>query len=112
MKNLLTRTRPRKRAALRPDAPDRARSPKVAAPKTGTGTSFPKRALSVFPGGSNGEFGIPAELLPVLERGQGCRVWDTNGREYVDLTMAWGAALVGHAHPKILEAATRQASLG
>ncbi|MBX3731864.1 MAG: aminotransferase class III-fold pyridoxal phosphate-dependent enzyme [Verrucomicrobiae bacterium] len=71
-----------------------------------------ERALSVFPAGSNGEYGFPPELVPVLERGRGARVWDTGGREYLDLTMAWGSALVGHAHPAVVEAATRQASEG
>ena len=75
-------------------------------------TSFRERALKTFPAGSNGEYGIPAELVPVLQRGRGCRVWDTDGREFLDMTMAWGAALVGHAHPKVTEAATRQAREG
>jgi glutamate-1-semialdehyde 2,1-aminomutase len=74
--------------------------------------TFRERALARFPAGSNGEYGIPAELVPVLQRGSGCRVWDTEGREFLDMTMAWGAALVGHAHPKIIEAATRQARDG
>jgi glutamate-1-semialdehyde 2,1-aminomutase len=67
--------------------------------------SWRERALASFPAGSNGEFGIPAELVPVVERGLGPRVWDTDGREFLDFTMAWGAALVGHAHPKVIEAA-------
>jgi len=75
-------------------------------------TDFRKRALALFPAGSNGEFGLPPELVPVLERGAGCRVWDTEGREFLDMTMAWGAALVGHAHPKVIEAAARQAADG
>ena len=74
--------------------------------------NFRDRALQFFPGGSNGEYGIPEGDAPVLERGQGCRVWDTDGREYLDMTMAWGAALVGHAHPKVLEAAAAAASKG
>ncbi len=74
--------------------------------------SFRERALALFPAGSNGEYGIPSELVPVIERGSGCRVWDTDGREFLDMTMAWGAALVGHAQPKVVEAATRQAALG
>lgn len=73
--------------------------------------SWRERGLALFPGGSNGEYGIPAELVPVIERGQGSRVWDTEGREYLDMTMAWGSALVGHAHPKVLEA-TREAAPG
>jgi glutamate-1-semialdehyde 2,1-aminomutase len=74
--------------------------------------TFRERALARFPAGSNGEYGIPAELVPVLERGRGCRVWDTEGREFLDFTMAWGAALVGHAHPQVVEAATRAAAEG
>jgi len=65
-----------------------------------------ERALRLFPAGSNGEYGIPAEMVPVIERGSGARVWDTAGIELLDFTMAWGSALAGHAHPKLVEAAT------
>ena len=74
--------------------------------------NFRDRALRFFPDGSNGEYGIPEGDAPVIERGRGCRVWDTGGREYLDMTMAWGAALVGHAHPKVLEAANAAAANG
>jgi glutamate-1-semialdehyde 2,1-aminomutase len=74
--------------------------------------TFRERALARFPAGSNGEFGLPPELVPVLARGEGWRVWDTEGREFLDMTMAWGAALVGHAHPQVVEAAARQAARG
>ena len=74
--------------------------------------NFRDRALRFFPGGSNGEYGIPEGDAPVIESGRGCRVWDTGGREYLDMTMAWGAALVGHAHPKVLEAASAAAANG
>ena len=73
--------------------------------------SFGERALELFPGGSNGEYGA-AGNVPVISRGEGCRVWDTEDREWLDLTMAWGAALVGHAHPRVVEAAARQARRG
>ncbi len=69
-------------------------------------------SLSLFPAASNGEFGLPPELVPVLKRGAGCTVWDTEGRDYLDMTMAWGAALVGHARPEVVEAATAQAAQG
>jgi len=75
-------------------------------------SSYRERALKTFPAGSNGEYGIPAELVPVLQRGKGCHVWDTEGREFLDMTMAWGAALVGHAHHRVIEAAARQARDG
>lgn len=70
------------------------------------------RALRIFPGGSNGEFGIPPERLVVPERGRGARIWDTQGREFLDFTMAWGSALVGHAHPQVVEAASTAAKEG
>lgn len=74
--------------------------------------SWASRALRIFPGGSNGEFGVPPEQLVVPERGQGARIWDTQGREFADFTMAWGSALVGHAHPKVVEAAAAAAREG
>ncbi len=73
---------------------------------------YRRRALRLFPAGSNGEFGIPPELVPVLNRGEGCRVWDTEENKFLDMTMAWGSALVGHAHPKVLEAAIKAAKQG
>jgi glutamate-1-semialdehyde 2,1-aminomutase len=74
--------------------------------------SWRERALQRFPAGSNGEYGIPADLVPVIERGAGARVWDTDGSAFLDFTMAWGSALAGHAHPKILEAAMAAARDG
>lgn len=79
---------------------------------TSLNDSWTSRALQRFPGGSNGEFGIPPELLVVPERGSGARIWDTQGREFLDFTMAWGSALVGHAHPKVVEAAAAAARDG
>ena len=74
--------------------------------------SWGQRAHAAFPDGSNGEFGFPSGLTPVIARGDGARVWDTDGREYWDLTMAWGSALVGHAHSKIREAVVGALSEG
>lgn len=79
---------------------------------TANALSWNQRARACFPAGSNGEFGMPDETVPVIERGSGCRVWDTEGREFLDLTMAWGSTLVGHAHPKVVEAATKAAIEG
>src|SRR5262249_47748210 len=43
----------------------------------------------------------------VLERGEGSRVWDVDGNEYVDFMMSFGALIHGHAHPKIAEVVTK-----
>lgn len=71
-----------------------------------------RRALKVFPGGSLGEYNLPPELSIVLARGQGARVYDTGGREFVDVTMGWGSVLLGHNHPRITQAVQKQAKQG
>jgi acetylornithine/LysW-gamma-L-lysine aminotransferase len=45
----------------------------------------------------------------VLTRGKGALVWDINGKEYVDCTGSYGVALLGHSHPRIVEAIRKQA---
>jgi predicted acetylornithine/succinylornithine family transaminase len=50
-------------------------------------------------------YGIP----PVaISRGQGCRVWDVDGREYLDLIAGIAVSSLGHAHPAVVEAVSRQ----
>jgi len=44
-----------------------------------------------------------------LERGQGSRVWDVDGKEYVDLTAGWGVTSIGHCHPALADAIADQA---
>ena len=67
-------------------------------------TTAAERSHAVFPAGSNGEFNLPDDLAMVIERGSGCRLWDTEGREYLDFSMGWGSSLVGHARPEIVDA--------
>jgi adenosylmethionine-8-amino-7-oxononanoate aminotransferase len=50
----------------------------------------------------------PGRRLPIAVRAEGCRIWDRDGREYLD---ACGGAMVmtlGHRHPRLIEAARRQ----
>ncbi len=70
------------------------------------------RSLQTFPAGSNGEFNLPPELAMVIAGGQGCELWDTEGRRYLDFSMGWGSSLVGHARPEVVAAVQRQAPLG
>jgi acetylornithine/N-succinyldiaminopimelate aminotransferase len=53
---------------------------------------------------------MPNYGLPplALTRGQGCRVWDEDGAEYLDLIAGIAVSSLGHAHPAIVEAVTRQ----
>jgi len=52
------------------------------------------------------------ERLPVaFVRGEGVRLWDTEGREYLDLVSGLGVAILGHCHPRVTSAIDRQAGL-
>ncbi|MGQ9759605.1 MAG: aspartate aminotransferase family protein [Candidatus Methanomethylicaceae archaeon] len=43
-----------------------------------------------------------------LVRGKGAKVWDSQGKEYIDCSCGYGVALLGHCHPKVVEAIKRQ----
>jgi glutamate-1-semialdehyde 2,1-aminomutase len=47
-----------------------------------------------------------------FERAEGCRLWDVDGNEYVDLMCSWGPAILGHHHPEVEAAARRQRERG
>jgi len=50
------------------------------------------------------------ERTPVtLVKGQGARVWDDDGREYLDFVGGWAVNSLGHCHPVVAEAVTKQA---
>lgn len=76
-------------------------------------TDTSRRARAVFPAGiSNGEFGLPSDQIVVIERGDGCRLWDSNNKEYLDFSMGWGSCLVGHARAEVVAAVRLQAEMG
>ena len=65
-----------------------------------------------MPGGTLGYFRLPDEVQLVVREGRGSRVHDVDGREYVDYILGSGPMLIGHAHPAVVEAVSRQAALG
>ena len=77
--------------------------------------AFRERAASLFPGGVNSPVrafrSVGVEPL-VLASGSGARVRDVDGREYVDLIGGWGTAILGHAHPSVVEAVRAAATNG
>jgi acetylornithine/N-succinyldiaminopimelate aminotransferase len=50
----------------------------------------------------------PAEIIPV--RGEGSRIWDQQGKEYIDLACGIAVTALGHCHPKLVSALTTQAN--
>ncbi len=70
------------------------------------------RALSSLAGGVTSSWQITRPQPVFISRGEGSRIFDVDGNEYVDLHGGYGAGLAGHAHPAIVEAVTRQVRLG
>src|SRR5712671_2555962 len=69
-------------------------------------------ARQVMPRGVPSSFQDAAPQPIFMERGRGSRVWDVDGNEYVDFHNGFGVMVVGHAHPKIVDAVSRQIALG
>ncbi|MGH7504433.1 MAG: aminotransferase class III-fold pyridoxal phosphate-dependent enzyme, partial [Longimicrobiales bacterium] len=73
------------------------------------------RAAAVTPGGVNSPVRafrrVGAEPF-FVRRAAGARLVDVDGREYVDLVMSWGALILGHAHPAVVEAVRTAADGG
>jgi len=72
------------------------------------------RAVQVIAGGSQTTSKRPDKFAPgafpiYLERGEGCRVWDVDGNEYLDFIMALGPINLGYAYPRVNEAIREQA---
>jgi len=68
-----------------------------------------------MPGGVNSPvraFKAVGGTPPVIERGAGARIWDVDGREYVDYVGSWGPLILGHAHPAVVEAVMKAAEKG
>src|SRR4051794_17016304 len=70
------------------------------------------RARAVLPGGLIGRAGLPQDLRFIPVRGQGARLFDRNGRAYVDYLAGAGALILGHSHPRVTAAIAAQASAG
>lgn len=48
----------------------------------------------------------------IIDRARGSRLWDVDGREYIDYVCSWGALILGHAHPDVVAAVAEQAQRG
>ncbi len=65
------------------------------------------RAREIFPGGVSSPvraFGAVGGEPFVVERGEGARIWDADGHEYIDYVLSWGPLVLGHAAPVVLDA--------
>ena len=67
-----------------------------------------EQARRVLPGGSFGN--LPAEMM--IREGKAGRVWDEEGREYVDFLLGSGPMFIGHGHPEVTAAVQAQVPQG
>ncbi|WP_084130066.1 glutamate-1-semialdehyde 2,1-aminomutase [Demequina sp. NBRC 110055] len=73
------------------------------------------RAAAILPGGVNSPVrawnGVGGEPVPIASA-RGAHVTDADGREYIDLVGSWGPAILGHAHPTVVQAVQEAAARG
>jgi len=73
------------------------------------------QARQLIPGGVNSPvraFGAAHVSPPFIVKGKGAMLFDEDGHHYVDYVGSWGPLILGHAHPRIVEAVRRAAELG
>ena len=74
-----------------------------------------QRAQAVIPGGVDSPvraFRKVGGTPYFVARAEGAYVWDVEGRRYTDYVQSWGASILGHAHPAVVEAIARAAAAG
>jgi len=74
--------------------------------------AWTKRARGSLAGGATSSWMIARPGTVWLSHGQGSKVYDVDGNEYVDLHGGYGVMVVGHAHPAVVEAVERRVRLG
>src|SRR5579864_725145 len=83
--------------------------------KTEQSRKLQKRAEAVIPGGVDSPvraFRAVGGDPPFIVRGQGSRIWDADGNEYIEFLGSWGPLILGHAAPEVVEAVIAAARKG
>jgi glutamate-1-semialdehyde 2,1-aminomutase len=82
---------------------------RTAAPRRLTNDDMLQRGRRAIAGGDSSTMRVlPYHQPLVADRGEGSRVWDVEGREYIDLNMAYGPLIFGHRSEKIIDAVSYQ----
>ena len=83
--------------------------------KTSTSDALFAKARMLMPGGVNSPvraFRAVGRAPLFIARAQGSSLWDVDGNVFIDYVGSWGPMIVGHAHPRVLEALVRAAGAG
>ena len=78
-------------------------------------TDLRARARRVIPGGLWGHqnaAALPENYPQFFAKGDGCRLWDVDGNQYVDFMCSWGPIVLGHCHPAVEAAVQAQTRAG
>ena len=90
-------------------------SPKTAKAQRLHSSEIFQRATDILVGGVNSPVrafrAVGGEPI-VVDRALGALLWDADGNEYIDYVCSWGALILGHAHPKVVQAVAEQARRG
>src|SRR5260221_13193057 len=73
------------------------------------------RAQRLIPGGVNSPvraFKAVGGTPLFIRKAEGARMWDADGKGYIDYMGSWGPLILGHAHPSVIEAITQAAARG
>jgi glutamate-1-semialdehyde 2,1-aminomutase len=96
--------------------PPVADSPLPALSASERSESLRRRAHDLIPGGAHtyakGDDQYPVGAPAFIVRGQGCHVWDADGREFIEYGMGLRSVTLGHAYPPVVEAAAAAMRLG
>lgn len=74
-----------------------------------------KKAKNIMPGGVNSPvraFNAVKKTPFFVEKAKGAYIYDVDGNEYIDYVCSWGPGILGHAHPKVIEAVKKVCDKG
>ena len=88
------------------------RESKILLDRTSDSKALYERALKSLPSGVSSNFQAGEPYPVYLQKAKGSTVWDVDGSDYTDFHGGFGVNVVGHAHPKIVEAIRKVADQG
>lgn len=71
-----------------------------------------KKSIKLFPGGVNSPVRYYSPYPIFIKRGYGSKIYDVDGNEYLDFLLAFGPMILGHSHPKVLNAIKKRLENG
>src|SRR5208337_310688 len=82
---------------------------------TRTSRDLYKKALRLMPGGVNSPvraFKAVGGNPLFISRAKGSKIYDADGNRYIDYVLSWGPLILGHAHPRVVNALKKAAEKG